>query len=102
MRLPANRPLRCIAGNFRGPFQAGVSGFGSVVSLLTAPGFRGDAIHFTPDDAQVLFETFQGLLPADWIAVHFDVRDHIFDSDLVGEKKIVNNLEAHLGLSIFF
>lgn len=42
------------------------------------------------------------VLPADWIAVHFDVRDHIFDSDLVGEKKIVNNLEAHLGLSIFF
>lgn len=42
------------------------------------------------------------VLPTDWIAVHFDVRDHIFDSDLVGEKKIVNNLEAHLGLSIFF
>lgn len=42
------------------------------------------------------------VLPADWIAVHFDVRDHIFDTDLVGEKKIVNNLEAHLGLSIFF
>jgi outer membrane beta-barrel protein len=42
------------------------------------------------------------VLPADWIAVHFDVRDHIYDIDLLGEKKIVNNLEAHLGLSIFF
>jgi outer membrane beta-barrel protein len=42
------------------------------------------------------------ILPADWIAVHFDVRDHIYDTDLLGEKKIVNNLEAHLGLSIFF
>jgi outer membrane beta-barrel protein len=42
------------------------------------------------------------VLPADWIAVHFDVRDHVFDTDLLGEKKIVNNLEAHLGLSIFF
>jgi outer membrane beta-barrel protein len=42
------------------------------------------------------------ILPADWIAVHFDVRDHLFDIDLLGEKKIVNNLEAHLGLSIFF
>jgi outer membrane beta-barrel protein len=42
------------------------------------------------------------ILPSDWIAVHFDVRDHIYDIDLVGEKKIVNNLEAHLGLSIFF
>lgn len=42
------------------------------------------------------------ILPADWIAVHFDVRDHVFDSDLSGKKKIVNNLEAHLGLSVFF
>jgi outer membrane beta-barrel protein len=42
------------------------------------------------------------VLPTDWIAVHLDVRDHIFDTDLLGEKKIVNNLEAHLGLSIFF
>ena len=42
------------------------------------------------------------ILPADWIAVHFDVRDHVYDTDLLGEKKIVNNLEAHLGLSIFF
>lgn len=42
------------------------------------------------------------VLPADWIAVHFDVRDHVYDIDLLGEKKIVNNLEAHLGLSFFF
>lgn len=42
------------------------------------------------------------ILPADWIAVHFDVRDYIYDTDLLGKKKIVNNLEAHLGLSIFF
>lgn len=42
------------------------------------------------------------ILPADWVAVHFDVRDHVFDIDLLGEKKIVNNLEAHLGLSVFF
>ncbi len=42
------------------------------------------------------------ILPADWIAVHVDVRDHVYDIDLLGEKKIVNNLEAHLGLSIFF
>lgn len=42
------------------------------------------------------------ILPADWIAVHFDVRDQVFDIDLLGQKKIVNNLEAHLGLSVFF
>jgi outer membrane beta-barrel protein len=42
------------------------------------------------------------ILPTDWLAVHFDVRDHVYDIDLLGKKKIVNNLEAHLGLSIFF
>ncbi|HWK73336.1 MAG TPA: outer membrane beta-barrel domain-containing protein [Povalibacter sp.] len=42
------------------------------------------------------------ILPSDWIAVHFDVRDYIFDTDLLGKKKIVNNLEAHLGLSVYF
>ena len=42
------------------------------------------------------------ILPTDWMAVHFDVRDYVYDTDLLGEKKIVNNLEAHLGLSIFF
>lgn len=42
------------------------------------------------------------ILPVDWVAVHFDVRDYVYDIDLLGKKKIVNNLEAHLGLSVFF
>jgi outer membrane beta-barrel protein len=42
------------------------------------------------------------ILPTDWMAIHFDVRDHVYDTDILGSKKIVNNLEAHLGLSIFF
>jgi len=42
------------------------------------------------------------VLLKDWMAVHLDVRDYIFDSDLLGKKKIVNNLEAHLGISFFF
>lgn len=42
------------------------------------------------------------VLPSDRIAVHIDMRDHVYDIDLLGKKKIVNNLEAHLGLSFFF
>lgn len=42
------------------------------------------------------------VLLKDWMAMHLDVRDYIFDSDLLGKKKIVNNLEAHLGISFFF
>ena len=36
------------------------------------------------------------------LAVHADVRDHMFDSDLLGEKKTTHNIEAHVGLTIFF
>jgi outer membrane beta-barrel protein len=38
----------------------------------------------------------------DWMAVHVDFKDHIFDSDLLGTDKTTNNLEATLGLSAFF
>jgi outer membrane beta-barrel protein len=59
--------------------------------------------HFAGDDRFTVSGGFgYRILPSDWIAVHFDVRDHVYDIDLLGDKKIVNNLEAHLGLSIFF
>ena len=42
------------------------------------------------------------LLPTDWLAVHVDMRDHVFDVDLLGEEKTSHNLESHLGFTIFF
>jgi outer membrane beta-barrel protein len=42
------------------------------------------------------------VLLTDWLATQFEVRDYVFDSTAIGEKKVVNNLEAHLGLSVFF
>jgi outer membrane beta-barrel protein len=42
------------------------------------------------------------LMPLDWLAVHADVRDHIFDIDLLGRAKRSNNLEAHVGVTFFF
>lgn len=38
----------------------------------------------------------------DWLTVHFDVRDHIFDIDLLGVKKTAHNLEVHGGVTVFF
>ncbi|MDX2457137.1 MAG: outer membrane beta-barrel domain-containing protein [Gammaproteobacteria bacterium] len=38
----------------------------------------------------------------DWIALHADFRDHIFDSDLLGSNKTTHNLEATGGISFFF
>jgi outer membrane beta-barrel protein len=42
------------------------------------------------------------VMPLDWIAVHADVRDHIFDIDLLGQEKTAHNLEAHVGVTFFF
>jgi outer membrane beta-barrel protein len=42
------------------------------------------------------------LMPLDWVAVHADVRDHVFDIDLLGQEKTSHNLEAHVGVTFFF
>jgi outer membrane beta-barrel protein len=42
------------------------------------------------------------LLFADWLTLHLDARDHMFESDLLGEAKNTHNIEVHGGLTIFF
>ena len=42
------------------------------------------------------------LLATDWLALHVDVRDHIFNIDILAEDKTTNNLEVTVGLSAFF
>lgn len=41
-------------------------------------------------------------LISDWMALHIDFRDHMFDTDLLGKEKTVHNFEAHLGATVFF
>lgn len=38
----------------------------------------------------------------DWMALHFDFRDHVFESDLLGSVKATHNFESTVGLTIFF
>jgi outer membrane beta-barrel protein len=58
---------------------------------------------FAGDDRFTLnFGVGMRLMPLDWLAVHGDVRDHIFDIDLLGEEKTSHNLEATLGVTFFF
>jgi outer membrane beta-barrel protein len=42
------------------------------------------------------------VLPTDWLAIHVRMQDRIFNSDLLGEDKLTNNLEANIGLTVFF
>jgi len=42
------------------------------------------------------------ILPKDWFAIRIEMRDHIWDQDLLGENKTTNNFEFTLGLSVYF
>jgi outer membrane beta-barrel protein len=42
------------------------------------------------------------LLVNDWVALHLDVRDHMFNSDLLGKDKLTQNLQVGLSLTAFF
>ncbi|HXS30273.1 MAG TPA: outer membrane beta-barrel domain-containing protein [Steroidobacteraceae bacterium] len=42
------------------------------------------------------------VLPTDWLAIHIDVQDIVFQSDLLGKDKLTNNLGAYLGATVFF
>lgn len=58
---------------------------------------------FAGDDLFTLtFGAGYRVLATDSIALHFDVRDHIFDNDITGEDKTTHNIEFNLGLSWFF
>lgn len=41
-------------------------------------------------------------LVTDFLAIHADVRDHLFDIDILGEDKTSHNLESHVGFTWFF
>jgi outer membrane beta-barrel protein len=42
------------------------------------------------------------VLPTDWLAIHIDVQDLVFKSDLLGVDRLKNNLQAHIGATVFF
>ena len=42
------------------------------------------------------------LLLADFIAFNIDVRDHIFNIDVLAEDKTADNIEVTFSLSMFF
>jgi outer membrane beta-barrel protein len=50
----------------------------------------------------VNFGTGYRFLATDWLALHVDVRDHVFSSDLLGTSKTTHNLEFTGGMTVFF
>lgn len=42
------------------------------------------------------------LLMTDWLALHLDAREYLYDSDVLGSENTYNNLEFRAGLTAFF
>lgn len=42
------------------------------------------------------------VLPTDYLAIHIDVQDLVFKSDIIGINQLENNLQATIGMSVFF
>ena len=42
------------------------------------------------------------LAATDWLAFHVDIRDHVFESDLLGTNETKHNIEFSGGLTIYF
>jgi outer membrane beta-barrel protein len=60
-------------------------------------------VHFANQDHFALnFGVGDRLLITDWLALHLDVRDHVFETDLTGRSKNVDNIETTFGLTAFY
>jgi outer membrane beta-barrel protein len=62
----------------------------------------GDVKFADQDQFALNFGVGDRILITQWLAMHLDVRDHVFESDLFGVTKNVHNIEATLGLTAFF
>jgi len=62
----------------------------------------GDVKFADKDQFALNFGIGERLLITDWLAAHLDVRDHVFESDLFGVTKNVHNIEATVGLTVFY
>ena len=59
--------------------------------------------HFAgQDNFTINFGAGFRFVATDWMALHVDMRDHIFDLDILGEELTTHNLELTMGLTFFF
>ena len=61
------------------------------------------AVKFADQDKFALnFGVGSRILITDWLDMHLDVKDHVFETDITGRTKNVHNIEATLGFAWFF
>lgn len=73
--------------------------FNSALYVLLGAGntrFAGDD-YFT-----VTYGVGYRVLATNWLGLHFNIRDHMFDIDITGKDKTTHNIEFTLGATVFF
>jgi outer membrane beta-barrel protein len=74
----------------------------AMTSAVYVIGGIGNTKFANENRATVNFGIGIRMLPADWFAVRIDMRDNIFESDIVGTTKTTNNFEMHAGIAVYF
>ena len=74
----------------------------AMTSAVYVIGGIGNTNFADEDRATINFGIGIRILPADWLAIHIDMRDNIFQSDILGISKTTNNFELHAGLTAYF
>jgi outer membrane beta-barrel protein len=67
-----------------------------VIGGIGSVNFAGD------QNFSVNFGAGYRVLPTDWLAFDIDVRDIVFRDNIFSVYKLTNNLQATVGLSVFF
>jgi outer membrane beta-barrel protein len=62
----------------------------------------GDVKFAEKDQFALSFGVGERLVITDWLALHVDVRNHVYETDLTGRTKNVDDIEATIGLTTFF
>lgn len=74
----------------------------AMTSAVYVIGGIGNTRFANENRATVNFGIGIRMLPTDWFAVRIDMRDNIFESDIVGTTKTTNNFEMHAGIAVYF
>jgi len=84
------------------PGEAFIGSNWAFVNALYLVGGAGNTTFGGEDRFTVVGGFGYRFLVNDWLAVHIDYRDHIFQTDFFGEEKTTHNMEIQGGFTIFF
>ncbi len=74
----------------------------AMTSAVYLTGGIGNVSFASEDHTAFNFGIGVRILPISWLSARFEVRDHIFDSDILGKNEIKHNFEMTLGLAAYF